>query len=79
MKSGLAAPEQIGTIKEQHVQVKVEIERRSEPLNQGDRTGLGAGGGREAGMPAILQRSGREKRAIRSPAGPRSTIGDHTE
>ena len=79
MKSGLAAPEHIGTIKEQHVQVEVEIVRRSVPLNQGYRTGLGAGGDREAGMPALLQRSGREKRVIRSPAGPRSTIGDHTE
>ena len=40
----------IHAVKEQHVEVDVQVQRRTESLDEGDCTGLGAGGDGETGL-----------------------------
>jgi hypothetical protein len=51
MEHGRAAPERVRPIPEQHVQVRIEVERRAETLNQRHCAGPGTGSHGMAGAP----------------------------
>jgi len=50
VKPRLWAFEGVDAVEEKHVKVNVEVQRRAEALDEGDRPGLGAGGDGESGL-----------------------------
>ena len=58
MKRRAASFEIAHPVEKEHMEVNVEVQRRTEPLDQGDRTGLGAGGD---GEPRLFDEVSRDR------------------
>ena len=58
MKRRAASFEIAHPVEKEHMEVNVEVRRRTEPLDQGDRTGLGAGGD---GEPRLFDEASRDR------------------